>query len=140
MQNTQATLAATFRNGSLFLCGHSPNLGDPETDQLFVFLYILSLQGWRITRAGFDRFTLNLELEKPATLTAAVTLPDPAKTVIPVYLFHSFYITSFGSKLEQKALSEKFKEAIRVDGWSELCTSNVLRTSGDWILSLWIKG
>ena len=136
MQNIQATLAATFRNGTLFLSEHSPNLGDPGNDQFFgVCLYILSQQGWRITRAVFEGFTLNLELEK----TATETLPDPPNPVIPVYLFHSFYITSFGSAREQKALSEKFKEAIRADGWKELCTSKLLRTTGDWILSLWMR-
>jgi hypothetical protein len=136
MQNIQATLAATFQNGTLILSGHSPNIEDLGKDQLFVvYLYILSRQGWRITRAVFEGFTLNLELEK----TATVTFSDPLDPAIPVYLFHSFCITSFGSVREQKALSEKFKEAIRADGWKELCTSKLLRTTGDWILSLWMR-
>jgi hypothetical protein len=136
MQKIQATLTAIFRNGTLCVSGHSPNLEDLGNDQLFVvYLYILPQQGWRITRAVFEGFTLNLELEK----TATVTFPDPPDSVIPVYLFHSFYISSFESVSEQKALSEKFKETIRADGWKELCTSKLLRTTGDWILSLWMR-
>jgi len=136
MQNIQATLTATFRKGNLFLIGHSPNLEDPGNDKLFVdYLYSLSQQGWRITQAGFEGFILNVDLEKSAT----VTIPYPLNPAIPVYLFHSFYISYVWFPVEQKALSEKFHETIRSDGWKELCTSKLLRAYGEWILSLWMK-
>jgi len=150
MQNAKATLTATFREGTLFLSGNSPNLeiylGDnrPIVDYLNALVQV----GWRITRAVFEGFTLGLELEK--------TVPEP-NPYFPVFLFHSFCMSSYGLPgeqnflgltaeqnyydltREQKALSKKFKEAIRSDGWQELCTSNLLRTTGDWILSLWMR-
>jgi hypothetical protein len=140
MQNPQATLTATFREGTLFLIENSTNLAINPGDRPIVdYLNALVQRGWRITQAVFEGFTLRLELEEMK--------PDPNPNA-PVFLFHSFCIATYGlpgeqnynsSTIEQKALSEKFKEAVRADGWQELCTSNVLRTSGYWILSLWMR-
>jgi hypothetical protein len=158
MQNIQATISATFRDGILFLNGHSPNLTYPGDEKSLVdYLSYLSGDGWRITWAVFEGFTLNLKLEK----AAAVSFPA---TPVPVYLFHSFFISYFGLKSgtppgspaastgsspsfcqldnaarDQKALSEKFNGTIRADGWQELCTSKLLRTTGYWIISLWMR-
>lgn len=140
-QNAQATLTATFREGTLFLIENSPNLGihPGENRPIVDYLNALVQRGWRITRAVFEGFTLRLELEE--------TKPQPSPNS-PVFLFHSFCIATYGlpgeqhyhsSTSDQKALSEKFKEAVRADGWQELCTSNVMRTTGYWILSLWMR-
>ena len=168
MQNLPATLTATFSaaHSTLILSGHSPNithapLGKPLVD----YLSFLSVDGWRITRAVFEGFTLNLELEKAADASSPIA-------PVPIYLFHSFFISYFGLKAglpsglrpgtpavlpaaltggelamgsldnaarDQKALSEQFNETIRADGWQELCTSRLLRTTGHWILSLWMR-
>ena len=150
MLNAQATLTATFREGTLFLSAKSPNLEiNPRDNHPMVdYLNALVQRGWRISAAGFEGFTLRLELVKSE--------PEP-NPYYPIFLFHSFCMSSFGLpgghgsvgpageqnfyrlSREQKALSEKFKEAIRAAGWQELCSSNVLRTSGDWLVSLWMR-
>ena len=141
MQNAQATLTATFGEGTLFLIENSPNLGIHPGDNRPIVDYLNALvqRGWRITRASFEGFTLKLELQ--------TIVPEPNLNS-PILLFHSFCIATYGlpgeqnyssSTSEQKALSEKFKAAIRADGWQELCASKVLRTSGYWLLSLWMR-
>jgi hypothetical protein len=150
MLNTQASLTATFREGTLFLTRKSPNLEIAPGDNRPIVDYLNALvqRGWRIRAARFEGFTLQLDLEKNE--------PEP-NPFYPIFLFHAFSMASFGLpgahvsfgpegeknyyslSTGQKALAEKFKEAIRADGWQELCSSNVLRTSGYWLLSLWVR-